>query len=126
MRSFLMSCLWGLATAALLVATPVRAAGARLSSVTPVTTIASASSVTPPASFVFTAPTPSVVADLASETGGGWNEVVCAGCVAAATVTLFLGGIEMLPVLLANPEMIGTFTGVCLMACKSVIQEMLK
>ena len=52
--------------------------------------------------------------------------MVCAGCVAAATFSLFLGGIEMLPVLLANPEMIGTFTGVCLMACRSVIQEMLK
>lgn len=102
MRSIFTSIMWGLAMAALLIATPVRAVALE----TPADRGAAVVGTT--------------------DAGGGWNEVVCAGCVAAATLTLFTGGIKMLPVLLANPEMIGTFTGMCVVACESAIKEMLK
>lgn len=138
MRQHFMTSMWGLATAALLIATPVRAGAlVNVGVNAPAVTLAGETSrssvrgvagrsadhggdVRTPAATVPEA------ASGETETGGGWNELVCTGCVATATLGLFMGGLQSLPVLLANPELVGTFTGVCIVACRTVIEEMLK
>ncbi len=133
MRVAFMHFTWALATAALMVATPLRAVALDRGAPVHATSVRSAATTTSTAVALgaTTAPTPTPAAletvfDSTNETGGGWNEILCAGCVGVATYALFSGGITMLPVMLANPEVVGTLTGACLMACKSVITEMLK
>jgi hypothetical protein len=124
---------WALATAALMVATPLRAVALDRGVPAHATSVRSAATTTgsPVAFGAVAAPTPAPATletafGSANETGGGWNEIICAGCVGVATYALFSGGITMLPVMLANPELVGTLTGACLVACRSVITEMLK
>lgn len=133
MRETFMHFAWALATAALMVATPLRAAAVDRGAPAHVSSVRSAATTAGSllALRAVTAPTPAPATldaafGTANETGGGWNEILCAGCVGVATYALFSGGITMLPVMLATPEIVGTLTGACLMACKSVITEMLK
>jgi hypothetical protein len=57
------------------------------------------------------------------EVGGGWDEVVCAGCVAAGTMML-LSGASGFTLLVNNPSVIPAILQVCLKACRSAIEEL--
>lgn len=146
MRKALMNLAWGLATAALAIATPLRAVAETTSvrtgqngsityvarAITPnaaggilanSTTRVGSSTLAANAPSAFKSPAISV-SD--AEVGGGWDELICAGCVGVAAYTLFTGGAIMLPVLLTNPTAVGTLTGACIMACRSVLEEMME
>jgi hypothetical protein len=56
------------------------------------------------------------------ETGGGWDEVVCAACVGAGTLVL-LSGASALTLLLANPSLTVGATQVCLSACMRALED---
>lgn len=150
MRKALMNLAWGLATAALAIATPLRAvaettgvrtgqngsttyaaraftpnaAGGLLAHRTS-SVVSSAFSANAPLAFPSTSTSASTLASDA-EVGGGWDEIICAGCVGVAAYTLFTGGAIMLPVLLTNTSTVGTLTGACLLACRSVFEEMME
>lgn len=110
----------GLAAAALILATPVDATGfAPQRSLTPLAVTTTTGPVSPQDGA---APRPPQAN--AAETGGGWSEVYCLGCVGVAGYALATGGTVMLPVLLANAEMVGTFGATCLYACRSLIKQM--
>jgi hypothetical protein len=47
-------------------------------------------------------------------------------CVGLGTLTLYSGGITMLPIMLANPAAFSTMTGTCVLACESAIKTLLK
>ncbi|WP_396223938.1 hypothetical protein [Gemmatimonas sp.] len=136
MRQTLMHLAWGLATAALIIATPLRAIGspnmpprAPVAATTALPTtaltgaaITAALPVTADAA-VNAAP---VASPIASEYGGGWTQVYCAACVGLGAYALFAGGFTMLPVILANPAAYGTFSGTCVIACRSVLDDLMK
>lgn len=56
------------------------------------------------------------------ESGGGWDEIVCAACVGAGTAIL-LSGASALNLLLANPSLTAGAVQVCVRACRSAIEE---
>jgi hypothetical protein len=127
---------WGLATAALVIATPLRAIGspdtppmAPVAATTAVTTTAMPAADIP-AALPATADAAVNAALLASPTtgeyGGGWSQVYCAACVGLGAYALFAGGFTMLPVILANPAAYGTFSGTCVLACRSVLDDLMK
>lgn len=124
MRPFITHLAWGLATAALLIGTPLRAAG-----LPPALTNATVPNVVAPrdvpaGNAASAPPAAALLADL-DETGGGLSELQCAICVGAATFALFSGGTSMLPVLLTNGTTVGTIAGACLMACRSVLEDLM-
>jgi hypothetical protein len=114
----------GLAAAALLLATPLAAAGSAgqpASTPLAVTTVGiNTAGLAPVGLTGIPRPAPSTSA----ETGGGWSEVYCLSCVGIAGYTLASGGTVMLPLLLANAEMVGTFGATCLYACRSLIKQL--
>lgn len=105
MRACIQHFAWGLATAALMVMTPVRVAAIRA-----------------PMPRAATPPVPEPAA--AEQQGGGWRELYCAACVGVGTFALYSGGITMLPVLLANPQTVSTLAGSCLLACRSALDDL--
>lgn len=125
MRPVITHFAWGLATAALLIGTPLRAAG--LSTVRP--SVTAPNIIAPrdaaPENTVRANPNAALSAVLDDETGGGLGELQCAVCVGAATFALFSGGTSMLPVLLTNTTTVGTIAGACLMACRSVLEDLM-
>lgn len=138
MRTTLNHLAWGLATVALAIATPVRAAAferpiagrAVPTAATP--TIARAdlsvrANTTIPEANTIAVTTPRAVVNIPtqSETGAGWAELYCVGCVALGTYALYTGGISMLPIILANPEAVGALTGLCLTACRSALEALM-
>jgi hypothetical protein len=131
MRQTLMHLAWGLATAALAIATPLRAIG---SPDTPPMTAAAATAMTATATPAAALPanagaavnTPPVASPTTGEYGGGWSQVYCAACVGLGAYALFAGGFTMLPVILANPAAYGTFSGTCVLACRSVLDDLMK
>lgn len=135
MRQTLMHLAWGLATAALAIATPLRAIG---SPDTPPMTAAAATAMTAtamtaaapaaalPANAGAAVNTPPVASPTTGEYGGGWSQVYCAACVGLGAYALFAGGFTMLPVILANPAAYGTFSGTCVLACRSVLDDLMK
>lgn len=134
MRSFLDHLAWGLATVALVVATPLSSAAlerpplAHPASVAPAG-VAALPAVTAraiaPAMPNATRHTTVPIAE-SPETGRGWAELYCMGCVGLGTLALYSGGISMLPVILANPDAVAVLAGSCLMACRSVLETMMK
>jgi len=131
MRQTLMHLAWGLATAALAIATPLRAIG---SPDTPPMTAAAATAMTATATPAAALPanagaavnTPPVASPTTGEYGGGWSQVYCAACVGLGAYALFAGGFTMLPVILAHPAAYGTFSGTCVLACRSVLDDLMK
>jgi hypothetical protein len=118
MRKALQILAWGLAVAAMVVATPLRAGATGGAGYA----LAAQSTADAPSHVQANTPRTPVV----MEVGGGWDELLCAACVGAATYALFSGGTVALPVLLSNTGTVGTLAGACLNACKSVIGEMMK
>ncbi len=132
MRQTLMHLAWGLATAALAIATPLRAIGSP--DTPPMTAAAAATAMTATATPAAALPanagaavnTPPVASPTTGEYGGGWSQVYCAACVGLGAYALFAGGFTMLPVILANPAAYGTFSGTCVLACRSVLDDLMK
>lgn len=130
MRQTLMHLAWGLATAALAIATPLRAIGSP--DTPPMTAAATAMTATAtpaaalPANAGAAVNTPPVASPTTGEYGGGWSQVYCAACVGLGAYALFAGGFTMLPVILANPAAYGTFSGTCVLACRSVLDDLMK
>lgn len=137
MRQTLMHLAWGLATAALAIATPLRAIGSpdtppmtAAAAATAMTATAMTATATPaaalPANAGAAVNTPPVASPTTGEYGGGWSQVYCAACVGLGAYALFAGGFTMLPVILANPAAYGTFSGTCVLACRSVLDDLMK
>jgi hypothetical protein len=124
MRPFITHLAWGLATAALLIGTPLRAAGLPSARATATAPNATAPRDAAPENAVPAIPNAALPVVL-DETGGGLGELQCAVCVGAATFALFSGGTSMLPVLLTNTTTVGTIAGACLMACRSVLEDLM-
>lgn len=119
MRALLHRVTWIVAAVALVIATPVQAAaGNRSLSTSPASASAAASTTT--------SATNSVASIQSQETGRGWAELYCMACVGLGTLTLYSGGITMLPVILANPAAFTTMTGTCVLACESAIKTLLQ
>jgi hypothetical protein len=136
MRAIFNHLAWGLATIALVVATPIQAAaGSRTAA--PVSASAPAamsgsghaldthgmSAITTQAAVSNTF---AAAALQQQDTGQGWAELYCMACVGLGALALYSGGITMLPVILSNPATFGTLAGTCLLACESAIEKLLK
>ena len=135
---------WITAAIALIIATPVQAAAGNRSLATsptiasptasiPIGLVGQPGTVTtpPPTVAVRTALTSALSATSNAavqpqDTGRGWKELYCMACVGLGTLTLYSGGITMLPIMLANPAAFSTMTGTCVLACESAIKTLLK
>ena len=141
MRAIFKHFAWALATVALVIATPIQAAAYHGGSTTPSVVGAAGATTTvrpdaaPNATPNATAPAVTRVAIASAlatttlqqqDSGRGWAELYCMACVGLGALALYSGGITMLPVILGNPAVYGTFTGTCLLACESAIKSLLK
>jgi len=137
MRAIFKHVAWALATVALVIATPIQAAAYDGGSTTPsvMGTTGATTTVRPDATPNATSPAVTRVAIASAlatptlqqqDSGRGWAELYCMACVGLGALALYSGGITMLPVILGNPAVYGTFTGTCLLACESAIKSLLK
>jgi len=137
MRAIFKHFAWALATVALVIATPIQAAAYDGGSTTPsvMGTTGATTTVRPDATPNATSSAVTrvgIASALATTTlqqqdsGRGWAELYCMACVGLGALALYSGGITMLPVILGNPAVYGTFTGTCLLACESAIKSLLK
>ena len=137
MRTVFTNFAWTLATAALVVATPLQTAADSASRTTIPIPTAAGTTTTAGDGAVRTTSSPDIARAATTsafaaatvqrqDTGRGWAELYCMTCVGLGTLALYSGGITMLPVILGNASMYGTLAGTCLLACESVINTLLK
>lgn len=137
MRAVFHHLAWALATVALVIATPIQAAAFDTGRTTPpvMGTAGLTSPARPDAAQSMSSPATTRAAISSAfataavpqqDTGQGWAELYCMACVGLGALALHSGGIAMLPVILGNPSVYGTFAGTCLLACESAIKSLLK